>query len=475
MKESFKRGMIKLPARASIWYLAVSIIAKGVSVLTTPFFTRLLDGEEYGQFALYMTLLGGGSVICSAFNSGSALYNGLRKSDNEKERYLKATLTVSVASSLLFCLFLFTLSPFLEINRVILLPLSIQLLCDGIVAVLLGAEKYYYRYKTVATVSIATAVLPPLISIIILMNGNYGYSVRIYSLLFISMLTAIFALIRLLRARGGEKKKTSVLLIKEVVKFSSPMLPHSVLTAVTNQADKLIITALMGAAALGKYSVIFSLGIALQFIVTAMGSALSPWIIRRLEVGEGRRIAELISPMVLGYAALGLCLIAATPEALAILAPPEYFDAFPALLPIAMSTPFFFLSTVATVGIVHSGRTSYSLIVSVVSGISCIILNYTLIERFGYLGAGLAFLICQAVGAVLSVALLLKTEEMEMIDPKGIVLSLLITAPFSVLIYMLRKSLVWRAAMLIIPAAMLLYCLNKARTLVIEKPVKSAP
>ena len=473
MKENERQERIKLPARASVWYLAVSVITKGVSVLTTPFFTRLLDGEEYGQLALYMTLLGGGSVICSAFNSGSALFNGLRKNDSQKEDYLKATLTVSTASSLFFCLLLFAFSPFLEINRALLLPLTIQLLCDGTVAVLLGAKKYYYRYKTVAALSMITAVLPPLISIIILMSGDFGYSVRIYSLLFVSVLAALYALIILLRMRKGEKNNTSQKLIKEVVKFSSPMLPHSVLTAVTNQADKLIITAIMGAAALGKYSVVFSLGIGLQFIVNAIGSALSPWIIRRLEADEGRRIAELLSPMVLGYAALGLCLIAAAPEALAILAPPEYYEAFPALLPIALSTPLFFLSTVTTVGIVHSGRTSYSLIVSAVSGLSCIILNYTLIGKFGYFGAGLAFLLCQAVGAVLGITLLLRTEERDMIDTKGIAISLLISAPFAVLIYMLRESLIWRAIALIIPAVMLLYCLKKAKELVVENTAKS--
>ena len=144
MKENIEKRMIKLPARASVWYLAVSLIAKGMGVLTMPLFTRLLDGEEYGQFALYMTLLGGGTVICSAVNSGSALYNGLRKNGDKIETYLKSALAVSTAISLLFCLLLFVFLPILELNRVFLLPLTIQLFCDGAVAVLLGAEKYYY-------------------------------------------------------------------------------------------------------------------------------------------------------------------------------------------------------------------------------------------------------------------------------------------------------------------------------------------
>lgn len=469
-----KKGLVKLPAKASVWYLAVSLISKGIGVITTPLFTRLLDGDAYGQFALYMTLLGIGSVVCSAFNSGSGLYRGLRKNEKKKQEYVKATLVVSIAVSLLLCLLLFAFSPFFELKKVYFIPLSLQLLCDGITAVLLSSERYYYKYKTIAAVSIASAVLPPLISIFILMNGGAGYSVRIYSLLFVSIFVAIFSLIRILRKTGENNIKPIGSLVREAIIFTLPMLPHSVSSALTAQADKLIISSLLGATALGKYSVVFSLGIALQFIINAVGSALSPWIIRRLEAGEGKKIAELATPMALGYSALSLCLIAVAPEALAILAPPEFYEAFPALLPIALSTPFFFISTVATVGIVHSGRTGYSLIVSAASALACVILNYTLIGKFGYLGAGLAFLICQALGAILSVGLLSRTDDKKMIDDKKTFLLIFISMPLGALTYMLRESILGRVIVLIIPALMLLYCLNKARGLVVEKRLKNA-
>ncbi len=468
MSEKSKKMSVKIPARASVWYLAVSVITKGIGVLTTPFFTRLLDGEAYGNFALYMTLLGVGSVICSAFNSGSAMYRGLEKSADKKGAYLRSSLAVSAAVSLLFCLLLFAFSPFLELNPIHFLPLSLQLLCDGTTAVLLSSERYYYKYKTVAAVSIISAGLPPALSIGILLWLGGGYAVRIYSLLLVSAGVALFSLRRIIRRGEAEG-----LMLTEAVRFSLPMLPHTLSTAVTAQADKLIINLVMGAEALGKYSVIFSMGIVLQFIVNAIGSALSPWIIRRLEAGEGRRIAELVTPMTLGYSALVLCLMAIAPEALAVLAPPEYLQAFPALLPIALSTPFFFLSTVATVGIVHSGKAGYSLLISTAGGLTCVILNYMLIGKLGYLGAGLAFLICQVLLAALSTALLKATGGRDMISIKKVALPLLISMPIGVIIYMLRGSLLARAAMLMIPAFMLLYCLKQAKDLIIEKGGKT--
>ena len=73
-----KAKELKLPARATLWYMSAAVIGKGVSFLSTPFFTRLMSGEEYGTFTLYITLLGVASVICSAVYSGSGVYRALQ-------------------------------------------------------------------------------------------------------------------------------------------------------------------------------------------------------------------------------------------------------------------------------------------------------------------------------------------------------------------------------------------------------------
>ena len=449
-----------------MWYILTSAVTKGIGVITTPIFTRLLSGEEYGGFALYMTLLGGASVICSAFNSGSALYKGLKENETEKESYLRATLLSSTLFSLLICLLLFTFSPFLELKLVFYIPLSLQLLCDGITAVFLSSARFYYKYRAVAAVGIISAALPPLISVGLLTRSELGYSVRIYSLLLVSIFVALYSLMRLLKYKGLTDKK---IFLKEAAKNSLPMLPHSISSALTAQADKLIISSLLGTVALGKYSVVYSIGSALLFIVNAIGSALSPWIIRRLKANEKEKIATLVQPMTLGFCALMLCLIAIAPEAMSILAPRDYFEAFPALLPIALSTPFYFLSTVATVGIVYSGQTSYSLIISTVSAIGSVILNYTLTSVCGYFGAGLAVMICQAVSAVLGISLLYKTKASGMISSRGAAILILASIPLAALISSLEKYLIYRGLTLIIPAAMLFYCLTKAKKLVLEK------
>lgn len=468
-KELIKR--IKLPARASIYYLVASAIGKVVSFVITPFATRLLGEEEFGQFSLYMAILGGVSIVCSALTSSSAVYKGLKDHEGRREGYLRGVLGVNLIFSLLICLLLLAFMPFIKLKRFLLIPMTIQILCDGIIAVSMSAKRFDYKYRTVATVAVISAVLPPVMAIYILKRWGGGYVVRIYALLFVSLCLAAYSLTKIFRKRIKPERGTA----RYIVRSSAPLLPHSVSNALSIQADKLFITALMGAAALAKYTVVYSLGIALQFTVSAIGSALTPWIIRRLDTGEADKISDLILPMVVGYCALSLCLVAIAPEAMLILAPRDYLDALPAILPIALSTPLYFISSVATVGISHSGRGRYAVIISCVGTALCVILNYTLIGRFGFLGAGMATLICQGVTALLGVIFLGRVQLGNMISLGNIALPCLISGAVGALIYMLRESVLPRVLTLALPAVMLIYCLKRAGELVLEKGGKTVP
>ena len=190
IKELFYR--IKTPVRASAFYLGASVVGKAAGLLTTPYFTRVLKAEDYGKFSLYMSLLGGISVIVSAFNSGSAVYSGLGESSQNVGGYLKGVLAVSSVFSLLISLILLIFSPFFGIDRSIAFLLALQVLCDGVVATSLCLSKYKYRYARVFLISVISAALPPVIAAILIKKYGGGYVVRIYSLLVFSLLYFIF-------------------------------------------------------------------------------------------------------------------------------------------------------------------------------------------------------------------------------------------------------------------------------------------
>lgn len=456
---------VKLPAKASIWYLASGIIGKGLGVLTTPFFTRLLSGEEYGEFTLYITLAGIASVSCSAISSGSAVYDGMKAFEDKKGSYLKSALTVSLLFSLLFCLLLFAFSPFFDFSPLLFLPLTAQILCDATLSVFMCSRRFYYRYKEITAINIISAALPPSISIFLLYTVGGGYRARIYVLLFTSLALAVYALIRLLCERGAVVGKMALYLTKKAM----PLIPHGIGSAVCAQADKLIITAVMGAEALAKYSVVHSLGLAIQFITTALGSALWPWLIRRLNAGEKERITELFIPLLYGLSALNLCVVAAAPEAMAILAPRVYMQAFSAMLPISLSALISFFCSFATVTLVHLERGRAVATASLAGTVSCVLLNFMLITPFGYLGAGLSLLLSQLLTAAIDIEALRKAGVSDLLPVPKLCRAFLLSAGLGLAFFLCSELLFLRVLLLIAPAVILLNCLFSAKELIVEK------
>lgn len=51
LKEKYKR--MSIPVKASLWYTVCNVINKGIALLSTPIFTRILTEEQYGTFAIF--------------------------------------------------------------------------------------------------------------------------------------------------------------------------------------------------------------------------------------------------------------------------------------------------------------------------------------------------------------------------------------------------------------------------------------
>ena len=53
-----KYSELPIPLKASFWFLITGFLQKGISVITTPIFTRLLSTSEYGQLSIYNSWAG---------------------------------------------------------------------------------------------------------------------------------------------------------------------------------------------------------------------------------------------------------------------------------------------------------------------------------------------------------------------------------------------------------------------------------
>lgn len=144
-----KYASMSLQARAALWFTACSFLQRGITMLTTPFFTRLMDLDQYGAvntFTAWQQVL---SMICTL-----SLYKALMNIYCEREDWNRALSAVSSLSllSAVFWLILCLLVPgwtskILGMSRVLTISMFVLLAGQAVIDCWSLHQRYIYSYK----------------------------------------------------------------------------------------------------------------------------------------------------------------------------------------------------------------------------------------------------------------------------------------------------------------------------------------
>ena len=78
---------LSAPLKSTFWALICGILQKGVNVITTPIFTRLLSTSEYGQYNVFNSWLQITTIIVSLNISAGVFHQGLVKFEDDSKRF----------------------------------------------------------------------------------------------------------------------------------------------------------------------------------------------------------------------------------------------------------------------------------------------------------------------------------------------------------------------------------------------------
>jgi len=168
------------------------------------------------------------------------------------------------------------------------------------------------------------------------------------------------------------------------------------------QADKLIVGALMGAAAAGRYSVCAQLAAMVHMVVASAFGFLFPKFSRQSEAGELRELKNtfrwaMTANWVLA-GVLALPLVLGGHKILTLWLGRAFADDSSALLMVLVFGYFWLsINVVPYLALLGFGRVRYNCMVSVLGGASSVCASAFLIPRYGLLGAGFGKIIYGAV------------------------------------------------------------------------------
>ena len=368
---------------ASGLYLLADALARGLSILLVPVYTRFLTPSDYGALAIATALTSMLTILLGLALHGalSRMHFEARSEDERRSLYgtLLAFLVVVPGAAVA----------------------SLEVLGRAGLLDIFGDLPYdpYLRY-VVWTAYLAVFVEIPLA---IYTVREQPRKVVPLTLLNAGLLAAgsMAILAVFLTARSASSHFSRRLLAASLA-FSLPLVPHLVAQWILHVSDRIVLERFVSARDLGLYSLGASVATAGFLAVNALNRAFTPAITLHLKDAEARRQVPALGTwwvVALTWALTALAVFGG--DAIRLLTPATYHGAARVVPWIAFGFLAFGLYTVVTQGTWFSMRTRMIPFFTVVAGAVNVGLNILLIPRFGFVAAGWTTLISFAVLAVL--------------------------------------------------------------------------
>lgn len=396
-----KYNDLSIVAKASLWFIFCSILQRGISLITTPIFTRLMSTEQYGQYSIYNSWLQIFTIFTTLRLNGAVFNKGMSKYKSGRDAYTSTMQTVTslltVAAFIIYLIFHDFINELTELPTFIVVAMFAELLVMPAIDFWTVRKRYEYIYKPVVARTLIMAILNALIGVIaVLLSDKKGYA-RILSCVVVNICFGIVIYIYNLK-KGKEILNKGYAFF--ALKFNLPLIAHYISQYILDQSDRIMVQKLVSVAATGIYSVAYNIGLLLRIITTSINNALVPWQYEQLEKKAFKKLDNAMFSIFLIVAACSFALSCMAPEIMKLLADEKYYEGIYVIPPVAMGLFFSFMYTMYANIEFFYNKNKFSMYISSAGALLNIVLNYFGIKIFGYVAAAYTTLICYVIFAI---------------------------------------------------------------------------
>lgn len=381
--------------------MVCSFMQRGISMITTPIFTRIMSTEEYGQFNVFNSWFGILTIIVSMSLSQGVYTQGLIKFNDDRPVFSSSleglTLALVMAWTLIYLAFHTFWNRLFSLTTVQMLAMLVMIWTGAVFGFWSCEQRVHYSYKKLVTVTILLSVLKPVVGVILVLISKDKVTARILSVVAVELL--LFTGLFIAQVRRG-RKLFSARYWKYALLFNLPLIPHYLSQIVLNNADRIMIARMIGDSEAGIYSLAYSVSSIIYIFITAFSQAISPWFYQKIKDNRPKDVTPVAYSSMIMMAVISLGLILLAPEAVAIFAPKSYHEAIYIMPPVAMGIFFLYCYDMFAKFAFYYEKTVFVMIVSVTGAVLNVILNYIFIGWYGYMAAGYTTLFCFMIHAL---------------------------------------------------------------------------
>ena len=465
IKTFFQRlNSLSPAAKAAFWFTVSNVALKGISFITTPIFTRLMEVEDYGATSVFVTWENVISIFATLSLAGGVYNVAQAKYEDDIDAFTSCMITLSFGCSAFVysaCIIINTLFPMLfGLNNLFLAFMWLQTFTNAAISFWLMRRRYIYAYKDVIIYTFLSALLSPSIAIVgVLLFPNYAVYAKLVGS---GLLGIIFGIIICIVTYVKGKKFVSKKYWGYALKFNLPLLPHYLSSILLNSSDKLMIDRMVGTASAGIYGISHSIMGLIGIITQAINSALIPFTLQSIKGHKYNGLKKIITTCTLLVSVVCACVVLFAKEGIMIFATKEYLDAVWFIPPLALATLFMFIIGIIGNIMFYYEKTWQMSLITIICAAVNLIANYFGIKYFGYLAAGYTTLGCSIIQLILYYFVVGHYEKHldEIVDMRWFFT--IITIAICIIIYgMIFYNNLWARAGLMICIVLVVIIFNK--------------
>ena len=456
--------------KASGWYFISSLFLKGIGLLTTPIFARIMSEHDYGMLENFNALLSI-MMIISSLSFSSTLVTARYDFSDKLSSYIKTGLvSTSVLNIVIFVVFLIAheeILLFFQLNDAYFLIVFLVILFNPAFEIYIYFNQLSYKYKNISALNVILGILGVVLSFVFIFLMNDDVFARALGSQLPFICVGLFIYFHYM----ANKNIIEFEFIKYAFPICLPVVVHSFSGALLNSSDRIMITNIRGAEDNAFYSLASSCGQLAYILWMALNTAFIPWLSENMKIKRFKDIYLFSKKYILVYFTLIVGVILISPDVLYILGGHRYSEAKFAVPALIFGYTFLFLYSMFVNAEQIVKKTRGMAITTSLCALINILLNYIFIPMYGYIAASYTTMIGYLIMFISHHIIILKLKLNNLFDIKlmycvafiSVVLSFV--CPFLYNFYLLRLI----ALVIYIVALIFVFYRNKDNILALLK------
>ncbi len=303
-------GRVRTSVHNSFYGIAEYIALPAAMLLATPFLLHRLGLTQFGLWMLASAAVTSSNLISTGFGDGALKYASKYRGEGNDKRFestLRVNLTINLVLGGILATLLWYGSPY-AVNSIFKIDPTLRgtaltafrigsavLLVRCAEGVLIGALRSHERYGPAVQISIASRSSIVLVACLLVWRGHGIIAIMTATLCIVAGSVVVqVVVVRILIARIKLTPSFDRETFAEVFRFGGFSWLQAVAGCIFNQADRLLIGALLGASSVGYYSVCVQAAQPIHGLIAAGLHFLFPHLSARLSTAPATELRSVV-------------------------------------------------------------------------------------------------------------------------------------------------------------------------------------